>query len=110
VEISFSTSKLEKVFNSERKLKEIYGELAKTIIIRMAVLKNAPTLADVPIEKPDRRHELKYDRAKCFAVDLKQPFRLVFEPLERPIPEKTDGGVDVRAIRGIRILEIVDYH
>jgi toxin HigB-1 len=110
MEIGFSSTKMEKIFNSEKLLHKEYGQLAPVIMIRMAVLRAAISLSMVPVLKPERRHALSGDRAGSFAVDLKHPFRLVFEPTLRPVPLKEDGGADLEAIKAIRILEVVDYH
>lgn len=56
--ILFASTKLEKIFNSQRNLQREYGEQAKKIQLRMAVLRAAPNLAKVPVAKPDRLHEL----------------------------------------------------
>ena len=48
MDIAFRTRKLEKTLNSERELKRVYGNLAPTIQLRLAVLKSAPTLSEVP--------------------------------------------------------------
>ena len=45
-----------------------------------------------------------------FAVDLKQPFRLVFRPNHDPVPLKTDGGIDLEHITSITIMSVEDYH
>ena len=76
----------------------------------MAVLRAAPFLADVPVNKPERRHELTGNRRGTFAVDLKYPYRLVFEPAENPVPRKDDGGIDLERVISIRILKVEDYH
>lgn len=101
---------MEKIFNSNRLLQKEYGEQTKKIMMRMAVLKSAPCLASVPVFKPDRMHELTGNRKGTFAVDLKHPFRLVFEPAEEPVPKKKDGGIDLEKILRIRILAVEDYH
>ncbi len=98
------------VLNSQRLLQKEYGEQAKKIMMRMAVFKGAPCLAAVPVQKPDRRHELIGDRKGTFAVDLRHPFRLVFKPAEDPVPKKEDGGIDLERVYSIRILAVEDYH
>ncbi len=110
MEIQFSSKKLEKTFNSERLLKKEYGEQARKIRLRMAVLKSASSLAMVPTSKPDRRHELSAERKGTFAVDLKHPFRLIFEPSEKTVPRKEDGGIDLEKVLSITILKVEDYH
>ena len=79
-------------------------------MMRMAVLRAATCLADVPVQKPDRRHELTGNRKGTFAVDLTPPFRLVFEPADYTVPKKEDGGIDLEKVTSIRILTVEDYH
>jgi len=110
VNIIFKNTKIEKIFNSKKLLQKEYGEQAKKIMIRMAVLKSAPNLAAVPVTKPDRRHELSGKKKGSFAVDLKHPFRRVFEPMEDPVPNKEDRGIDMEKITAIKILTVEDYH
>ena len=110
MEIEFSGSKLERVCNDSRLLQKEYGHQAPVIMRRLAVLRAAPNLATVPVDKPERRHELVGNRKGTFAVDLKHPFRLIFEPAEDPVPRKDDGGIDLQRVDSIRILQIEDYH
>lgn len=77
---------------------------------RMLVLKAARTLQEIPVHPPERRHELKGQRKGQYAVDLKQPHRLVFKPNHDPLPRKSDGGLDLGAITAITILKVEDYH
>lgn len=107
--ITFRIRKLERVFNSGDRLRCAYGErMAKSIQKRMAVLKAAPALASVPTRPPERRHMLQGKRHEQFAVDLDQPYRLVFRP--DPLPRRDDGGIDVEEVTNIKIVEVVDYH
>lgn len=110
MDITFKDKGLERVFNSEGALKKRYGEQVNKIKNRMAVLIAAATLEQVPVEKPYRRHPLTGDRRGQFAVDLKHPFRLIFEPDHNPVPTTPDGGIDVKRITAIRILGVEDYH
>lgn len=111
MDITFASSKLEKVFNSASLLQREYGlEQAAKIKMRLAVLRAAPSLAQVPTMKPERCHPLKGERKGAFAVDLKHPFRLVFKPHANPIPKTADGGVDLEKVVSIQILEVEDYH
>lgn len=88
-----------------------YGmENARLIMRRMAVLLGTPTLEEVPSTKPERRHQLAGNRGGQFAVDVKQPYRIVFEPANDPIPMREQGGYDLRRITAITILEVEDYH
>ena len=110
MQISFQTRKTEKVFNSEKELKKKYGaDQGKKIKRRMAVLQSAVNLAEVPEQKPDRRHGLKGDRKGQFAVDLAHPYRLILEPSD-PVPRREDGEIDLRRITKIVVLGVEDYH
>ncbi|MBD3338868.1 MAG: system killer suppression protein [Candidatus Lokiarchaeota archaeon] len=111
MDITFKNDKLKKIFNSKKELIRKFGnENAKFIMLRMAVLSAANCLDDVPIDKPDRCHQLKGDRKGDFAVDIKQPFRLIFRPNHDPVPKKDDGGIDLKNVTAIKILEVRDYH
>ncbi len=90
--------------------KKYGGKMAKVLQSRLAVLGNAPNLSAVPTGKPARRHQLKGRRAGQYAVDLVQPYRLIFEPAHRPLPERPEGGVDTDRVTAITIIEVVDYH
>ena len=107
MKIYFSTKKLQKIFNSEKELLKNYGvEQTNKIKMRMAVLKAAVNLAEVPVQKPERRHQLQGNRKNEFTVDLKHPFRLVF----RPEVLSKDGVYDPTEITSIIIIGVEDYH
>ena len=84
--------------------------MARSLKIRLAVLKNASSLSQVPTTPPDRCHMLRGDRHGQYAVDLVNPYRLVFQPTDDPVPLKRDGGVDLDEVRAVTIIDIVDYH
>ena len=109
--ITFKKEKTQKIFNSEKLLRKEYGkENAKIINRRMAILKASVCLDDVPKGKPDRCHPLHGDRSGQFAVDLKHPFRLIFEPDHDPVPRKENGEADLTKIISIKIIGVEDYH
>jgi toxin HigB-1 len=111
LDIAFRTRKLEKTFNSAKELARAYGsDGAKKAMIRLGVLKAAPTLEAVPTTPPDRRHELQGQLAGKYAVDLAHPYRLIFEPNHDPIPRKEDGGIDTTLVTAITIVDVEDYH
>ena len=111
MDIAFKTRKLEKVFNSERALNATCGSrMARTIAMRLAVVRNARNLAMVPTNPPERRHQLSGKRSGQFAVDLVHPHRLVFQPNHDPVPRLADGGIDVGHVTAIIIVEVIDYH
>jgi proteic killer suppression protein len=111
MDITFRNEKLAEMFNSEKNLVREYGyEKAKKIKQRMAVLMAAACLEEVPSHPPERKHELSGNRENQFAVDLKHPKRLIFEPNHNPLPRRPDGGLDLKKINAITIIEVEDYH
>ncbi len=110
MDIGFRTTRLKKTFDSEKELKKVYGDLAPTIQLRPAVLRNAPTLSAVPTTRPERRHQLQGELRGQYAVDIDRRYRLVFEPNHDPVPLKKDGGIDTDRVTAITIRAITDYH
>jgi plasmid maintenance system killer protein len=91
-----------------------YGAvMAKKILLRLAGLRAAESLADIwpPKSGPERCHELVGDRAGIFSVDLRHPYRLLFKPIETaPPPAGSDEKRRWEAITSIDILAIEDTH
>ena len=109
--IAFKSRKLEKTLNSQDLLKRMYGNrLARVIMMRLAVLANASTLAAIPHTPPERRHQLTDDRDGQYAVDLDHHNRLIFAPNHDPVPVLDDGGIDIQRVTAITIMEVTDYH
>lgn len=110
MKIYFKNKKLKKIFDSEKELIKYYGkDLAKNIKIRMKVLQSATNLEEISWQKPERRHQLKGNRKNQFAVDLYQPYRLIFTPDGEDIFD-LDGNYDLKKITAIIILSVEDYH
>ncbi len=101
-----------------RKVCEDYGaavqkfglERARLLYRRIDELHDAESLADMRKLRQARCHELKADRASQLAVDLKHPYRLIFEVADDPVPMLPTGGLDWESVQSIRILEVVNYH
>jgi len=86
------------------------GRRAKALKKRLDDLDAAIALSDMR-HVPGHCHELVGDRKGHLALDLDQPYRLIFEPADDPVPTREDGGLEWTQVRVIRILEIgVDYH
>ena len=110
MDISYANSKLEKLCNSEKKLRGEYGpRMAGLILQRLADLDAADDL-EVTRLLPGRCHELTQNLKGCLAVDLVHPDRLAFRPNHNPIPKKKDGGLDWKKVTAIEVMGIGDYH
>lgn len=110
MDISFHTSKLQKLANDDRLAIRKLGALrAELLRMRLDDLAAASTLEDVR-QLPGHFHELKEDRKGQWACDLDQPYRLIFQPHEDPIPEDENGKYIWIEITGVEIIEITNYH
>ena len=113
MDISFKSTKLEKEFSEEKWLIKIHGSRrAKVIKVRLAELRAACSLYDFwpPKTGPGRCHELTGIRKGQLSVDLDHPYRLIFVPNHKPIPRKSDGGLDWKQVTAITITGIEDTH
>lgn len=55
-------------------------------------------------------HELTGNRKGQLSMDLDHPYRLIFKPGHDPVPERSEGGLDWRAVTEITIIGVVDTH
>lgn len=110
MQITFEDKKLKKYANDDRQaLKKLGARRAKLYKQRLDDLFDAETLEDTRY-LPGNYHELKGPRKGQWACDLDQPYRLIFEPHENPIPTNDDGQYIWIEIKAVEIIEIVDYH
>lgn len=110
VNITFGSRKLEAQANDDKKCVKAMGDnRARLYKLRLDQLRAAATLDDVRY-LPGHYHELTGNRKGQWACDLDQPYRLIFTPHENPIPEDKDGKYLWIEIKGVEIIEIVDYH
>ena len=108
--ITFADKKFQKIVNDDRKMVKVFGkQRAEKIVDRLIQLQDAVTLEDVRYLSGNY-HELTGDRKGQWACDLDQPYRLVFEPHENPIPTNEHGQYVWIEIEGVEIIEIVNYH
>jgi len=110
MDLTFRTKKLEKLANDYRRCQRELGAIrSKLLNIRLNDLRDAETLEDVRY-LPGHYHELIGDRKGQWACDLDHPYRLIFEPHENPIPTNQVGNYLWVEIKGVEIVEIIDYH
>lgn len=109
--IIFKGQKEQQLFESSKELKRKFGpDLAKKLMKRLSELAAVDSLAQVSQLPPARCHPLKGDRKGQYAVDLKQPFRLIFDVAQDPVPYRSDGSVDISKVKAVRIVGVEDYH
>ena len=112
MEINYRTRKIYKVCTEKKASIREYGpRLAKVLWMRLAFLRASANLAAVPVSPPFRLHKLFVERKDSkYAIDLIQPFRLIFEPFHDPKPLQINGGLDLSNVTKITIVQIEDYH
>ena len=110
MKITFTHKKLENLVNDDRKMLKEFGKIrAQKLRLRLTQLLDAESLEDVRF-MPGNYHELKNERKGQWACDLDQPYRLIFTPQEKPIPINEDGQYVWIEIKGVEVIEIVNYH
>ena len=110
MDVTFTDKKLEQCSEDGRYcIKYLGSKRAKVFMTRITNLKNAESLEDVRY-LPGKFHELVGDRKGQWACDLDQPYRLIFEPHEEPIPTDENGKYIWLEIRGVEVIEITNYH
>jgi proteic killer suppression protein len=110
LEITFQNNKLKKMANEDRIAVRELGKIrARLYKERLDDLRAASNLEEVRF-LPGRFHELTGNRKGQWACDLDQPYRLIFQPHEDPIPEDSNGKYIWLEITGVEILEITNYH
>lgn len=101
---------LQLALNDATQLKKVFGPVrAKYLLKRVAKLLQADNLEAVRNE-PGHFHELVEDRKGQWACDLDQPYRLIFEPHESPIPTDSNGKYIWVEIKGVELIEVTNYH
>ena len=114
MEICVSDRKLQAALFDDAVSKRRYGpDMTKKLRLRLAALKAAESLADFwpPNSGPERCHELKGDRAGIFSMDLKQPYRLLFKPIEATPPsDRLDEEKRWKSITSVDMSAIEDTH
>lgn len=105
--ISFASRRLEKQLSDEGEMLRAYGSRARRLMMRLDLLRAAPSLAHVPHTPPVRRHALSGDWAGHYAVDITANWRLIFRPL-LPSVNVVAGGTNEAA--AIEIVAVTEYH
>jgi plasmid maintenance system killer protein len=107
-------NKLKAVLESEAECQKQFGrDMMKKIMLRLSALRAAVSLADFwpPVSGPERCHELKGKLGGTFSIDVQQPCRLLFVPLEENPPEdRSNEQKRWASITKIEIVAIEDTH
>jgi proteic killer suppression protein len=109
--VEYRTRKLERHCTSlTAAMREWGAQMGRLVMVRPDDIRAAHDLAELQKLPQADCHPLKEDRRGQFAVSIKQPYRLIFEPADSPPPLRPDGSVDCAGVTAVRIIEVVDYH
>ena len=110
MDIYFQDKDFEALVNNERKCKKKLGERRTKILQRrLADIALADNLEET-MQLPGHFHPLRENRNGPWACDLDQPYRLIIEPHEKPIPADEGGNYKWVEVKMVDVNEIVNYH
>ena len=113
MDIAFSSNKLKKQLNEAKFMIKTHGPRRTALLkVIMTQLRAAPNLGVFapPYSPPNRCHELKGNKKGVLSVDLDHPYRLLFKPINDPIPMRPEGGLDWHQVTVIEIKGVEDTH
>ncbi len=109
MEVAYETAKLSEQFANPRGLRRDYGvAVAKRLATRLSSIAAVGSLYELGA-MPGRLHPIKGDRSGQFAMDLPGGWRLILRPAQ-PVPTLPDGGVDLRGVTAVVIVEISRHY
>lgn len=108
--VTYKNNKLKKYAEDEKySIQKLGPRRSELYLKRIGDLIASETLEDTR-NLPGNFHELRQNRKGQWACDLDQPYRLIFEPHENPIPKNDNGQYIWLEIKGVEIVEIDNYH
>jgi plasmid maintenance system killer protein len=111
VNVGYRSRKLEKQCSIEKEAVRTFGkQMADAVRAAIEDFEAAENLAVMATFPQYHCEELRGKRSGELSIVLVEPYRLVFFPLENPLPKKPDGGLDWSLVRNVRVKEVIDYH
>ena len=110
MDIIFANKKLEKYGNNFSLAQKKLGSIRATKYHqRLGDIRDADNFADLEF-LPGHFHSLTANRNGQWSCSLDQPYRLIFESADNPIPYNEHGIPILTKMKIVEIIEIVDYH
>ena len=111
MQVTFRNKKLKKICSIQKEaIKTCGNNRDRKLMQRLMELSAADNLSQIPSSPPPRCHELTGNLKGKISVDLDHPWRLLFVPMNDPLPKKEGGGLDWGQVTAIEITEIADTH
>ncbi len=108
MEISFISRKMEKRCLNEKEMIRKYGDLSQKLKQRLSELEAAANLKELPPFAGC--HPLYGNYKHCYALHLKQPYRLIIEPNWHKLGLRKGQHIELTEINSIVIVGVIDYH
>jgi plasmid maintenance system killer protein len=110
--IEFKSKKLKKEMETFKECVRKYGsDNARKINQRISEMVASLNLEEFcKLFRSARCHPLKGNRKGQYAIDIKHPYRIIFEPIISNEAYKDDGSLDLSKVIKIEIIEVIDYH
>lgn len=108
--ITFANNRLKKWANNfALAQKKLGNERAAKYHQRLGDIHDVENFNDLQF-LPGNYHNLSGNRNGQWACNLDHPYRLIFEPGEKPVPTNEHGTPALTEMKIVEIIEIVDYH
>ena len=100
MDVEFQKDQDKKMYENYKKLFRKYGKPRGEIIIkRINELKAAKDLNDISLLPQARFHALMGNYKECYSVDLKHPYRLIFNPVNGDVSDlRTVTEINIRQL------------
>lgn len=109
MELTYKNEELKRLCEDtsyNKKLAREYGsDVAKKLPKRIKQIKAFPSVGDIPVCPPFRRHKLGGNRKETFAVDINKQYRIIFRNKNNKIIVE-----DLKKISNIEILEVSKHY
>ena len=98
LDVRYKNKKLQKICTDAETARASYGnEMARKLHLRIDQLEAADSIQELILNHIGRCHGLNGNRQGQYAMDLAQPYRVIFKEVE--------SGIQI-----VMVMEIVDYH
>lgn len=104
------SNKIRKKLSSATEIRKAYGNMAKTVSLRLAQIRAADNLQVLQKLPGANCHPLTGNRAGQWAVNISGNYRMIFLIAHDPVPLNETGGVAALLVTDICIMETTDYH
>ncbi len=109
MQIRFKNARMRKICNDEKALRRNYPEQAAVIRQRLDDLAAAESMETL-LSLPGGWHPLHGDRKGQWGGSLRGALRIVIRPADDPLPLDRSGGLDLKRVTSVEIVEVEDYH